>query len=389
MGLYELLKQLDIKQIEPVVLCYYKNHYTQILETIPGVKVIFINDEALLEIKKIPASRFSFINILLLQYYSVKKYFYGDSKLVAFIYDVLQTERPQLVQHSNDITDNRQSVRACIKAGIPQLIYNHTLAGYGYDYTNYWFDYFLIKKLSFHIHMTEVVRNHFTKLFHLDKKKSAIFNDFVDTDKFMPKPENELLEQELGIDESDFVITDIGRIISWKGQHVLIEAVNLIKNKVPQFKVLIVGPYDKAVGSETYYKELNQLTVKYHLEDIIIFTGNREDISEIINSSDVIVHTAIKPEPQGIVILEALLCKKPVIASDSGGSAELVKMYGGLLVKPADAAALANILLQVMNGEKDKVSSENYPVHYEKLLQDFDPKNKVEQLMDIYKSVLN
>ena len=389
MGLHELLKQLDVKQTEPVVLCYYKNCYTQILETIPGVKVIFIDDEALLEIKKMPASRFSFINILLLQYYAVKKYFYDDSKLIAFIYDLLQKEKPQLVQHSNDIIDNRQSVRACIKAGIPQLVYNHTLAGYGYNYTNYWLDYFLIKKLSFHIHMTEVVKAHFTKLFHIDKKKSAVFHDFVDTDKFMPKPENELLKQELGIDENDFVITDIGRIISWKGQHVLIEAVNLIKNKVPYFKVLIVGPYDKAVGSETYYGELRKMAAKYGLEDIILFTGNREDISDIINSSDVIVHTAIKPEPQGIVILEALLCKKPVIASNSGGSAELVKKYGGLLVKPSDAVALAKILLHLINGEKDKVSSENYPVHYEKLLQDFDPQNKVQQLMDIYKSVLN
>ena len=45
-GLYEMLRQLDLNEVQPVVLSYYKNQYTEILETVKGVKVIEIYDAA-------------------------------------------------------------------------------------------------------------------------------------------------------------------------------------------------------------------------------------------------------------------------------------------------------------------------------------------------------
>ena len=389
-GLYEMLRQLNVQEIEPVVLSYYKNRYTEILETVYGVKVIYINDETLLNPKKkILSSRFSFINVLLLQYHSIKKYFFYDKPLVQFIYQVLVNEKPQLVMHFNDLIDNRP-VRACIKANTPQVVYNHTLATYGHNYVQYFIDYFfLVKHVRLHIHMTEAVKIHFAKLYRLKEKGSCLFHDYVDTVKFQPTPPQQLFKNEFAIAADDFVITNIGRIIKWKGQHVLIEAINLIKSEAPKIKVLIVGPYDEAVGSIEYYNYLQELTNQYSLQNTILFTGNREDIATLMNNSDVIVHTAVKPEPQGIVILEALLCKKTVVATNAGGAAEIIKKYGGILVQPSDAEALSKLLLQLIHKNTTVTSGEQYPWNYEKIISDFDPKNKTQQLMDIYKSVLN
>src|ERR1051326_8587319 len=108
----------------------------------------------------------------------------------------------------------------------------------------------------------------------------------------------------------------------------------------------MVGSHEKGVGSENYFNHLKHLACKYQLHNKIIFTGNRTDIADIMNTSDVIVHTAVRPEPQGIVILEAQLCRKTVIASDDAGSAELIKKYGGILFQPNNARQLADILLQ-------------------------------------------
>lgn len=388
-GLYEMLRQLDLNEVQPVVLSYYKNQYTEILETVTGVKVIYVEDENILNPKKkFKSSGLSFLNVLSLQYYSLKKHFFYDKSLVQFIYKVIISENPQLVTHFNDLIDNRP-VRACIKAGIPQVVYNHTLGSYGRNYMQYFIDYFfMVKHVRMHIHMTEAVKIHFAKLYNLKERDSCLFHDYVDTIKFKPTACNESFKNEFSISGDDFVITDIGRIIRWKGQHVLIEAINLIKDKIPKIKVLIVGPYDEAVGSFEYYNYLQKLTQKYSLQHTIIFTGNREDVATIMNNSNVIVHTSVKPEPQGIVLLEALLCRKPVIATNAGGAVEIIKKYGGILVQPSDAEMLSRVLLHLILKTNQMDSGEHYPDNYEKLINDLDPENKTQQLMNIYKSVL-
>lgn len=235
--------------------------------------------------------------------------------------------------------------------------------------------------------MTEAVFNHFKKLFPSIREKSCVMNDFVDIEKFKATIKVDLLRNELGLSEGAFVISNIGRLTEWKGQHVLIEAINSIKKQIGNFKVLIVGPYDEGVGSVKYFESLKKLSCRYGLSENFFFTGNREDIAEIINVSDIIVHTAIKPEPQGIVILEAMLCNKPVIATNAGGAAELVKKYGGTLVEPNDAEELGKVLLSEINKVQTGFYENNAPVDYYRLYDDMNPQKKVERLMRIYENI--
>jgi len=386
-SLYEMLKELEPEEIEPVVVCYYKSKYTRQLENINRCKVFYINNGVELNNNESKFSKNRFLNILLIQYYSLQKYFGQDKKLVKYINDIIQREKPDILHHNNDIGVNRTSIRAGIKTNIPQVLYNHGLPFYKFNIVEYIIDFFLLRKIRYHIHLSKAIEEHYKKSFYSSLRHTAVIHSFIDRDIFKPTLLSDLIKKEFEIKENEIIISNVGRITYWKGQHILIEALNIIENELPPFKVLMVGSYEKGVGSQDYLHHLQSLVCKYQLQDRIIFTGNRTDIAAIMNTSDVVVHTAVKPEPQGIVILEALLCKKTVIASDDAGSAELIKKYGGILFEPGNAKQLAEILLKFFTNQTGSIET-SYPCNYEQLKADFNSSTKAKQIVDIYKSCL-
>jgi glycosyltransferase involved in cell wall biosynthesis len=132
----------------------------------------------------------------------------------------------------------------------------------------------------------------------------------------------------------------VGRITPWKGQHVFIQAAALLRERFPEARFQIVG--GALFGEDKYLQELHELTRKLNLESVVEFTGFRSDIAELMSSFDVFVHASTAPEPFGIVILEAMMESKPIVATRGGGVPEIVTDgETGLLVPMDDAEALA------------------------------------------------
>jgi glycosyltransferase involved in cell wall biosynthesis len=382
-ALYELLNHLDKQLIEPVILCYYKNKFTIKLQSIEGCKVVYLFEK--LEAPPVNGSAGkkygSLINYLRLQVKAFKDIFFADKAEVRKVYDIIAEEKPDIIHHNNDILLNRNCVRAANKTGVPQVIHNRSLAGYGNSRVDYFFDQLYIKKVAFHVNITKAVSNHFNALFHF-KDNSMVMHDVIDINRYKSgEPDNDL-KNELAIKNGECVITCIGRLTKWKGQHILIEAVHRLP--IENFKILIVGSDDDGIGSKRYSDELKKMVRDFSLEDKVIFAGDRDDIPEILNLSDVIVHTSIKPEPQGLVILEALLCQKKVIAVDAGGSGELVKKYGGIQLESGNVQMLADLLNNVLRNPNAYPFDE---AKYEALQNDFDPKRQIQILTDIYKGI--
>ncbi len=389
-ALYEMVNHLDKQLIEPVILCYYKNKFSTNLEAIEGCRVIYLFENlGSPVINSSPGKSYnSIINYLNLQLTAIKKILFSDKTEVRKLYEVIIKEKPDIIHHNNDILLNRNCVRAANKTNIAQIIHNRSLAGYGNNRADFFLDRLLIKKINFHINITQAVSNHFNTLFRLPGCNSVVMHDVIDINRYKPAEANIALKNELGIKDGEHVITCIGRLTKWKGQHVLIEAVNLLRNQFPKIKVLLVGPDDEGAGSRSYADKLKQMIADYRLEDIIILTGNRTDIPEIINISDIIVHTSIKPEPQGLVIVEALLCRKKVIASNTFGSGELINKYGGIPLKPVNAETLASLLLQERRNKEAKNSCDN-EITYKRLRKDFDPGQQSASIIRVYKKILN
>ncbi|MGI0483921.1 glycosyltransferase [Pantanalinema rosaneae CENA516] len=144
------------------------------------------------------------------------------------------------------------------------------------------------------------------------------------------------LKHQLGLN-GRFVVGHFSRLSPWKGQHVLLEALEFCPEPVT---ALLVG--DALFGEQEYVQTLQAQVAAKGLLDRVQFLGFQSDIVPLMHVCDVITHTSIAPEPFGRVIVEGMLCGRPVIASQLGSALELVN--SGIpcwLVPPGNAADLA------------------------------------------------
>lgn len=167
----------------------------------------------------------------------------------------------------------------------------------------------------------------------------VIYNGFnPDTYQNLASPRVEL-RQELGLSDR-FVVGHFSRLSPWKGQHILIEALTHCPDSVV---ALLVG--EALFGEQAYVNQLRQQVADLGLEDRVRFLGFRSDVSSCMAACDLVAHTSTAPEPFGRVIVEAMICGKPVIAAAAGGAVELVE-HGqtGWLVPPGDPVKLADMI---------------------------------------------
>ena len=93
-----------------------------------------------------------------------------------------------------------------------------------------------------------------------------------------------------------------------------------------------------------YQSDLEQLAQKLNLDRQVIFTGQRQDVSEILRDVDIVVHPSLT-EGLSNVILEAMAVGVPVVATSVGGNPELVENgRTGLLVPAENALEIANAI---------------------------------------------
>lgn len=131
---------------------------------------------------------------------------------------------------------------------------------------------------------------------------------------------------ELGIDENDFVIGSIGRIVYMKGNHILIQVMAKLLIDYPHLKLVLVGE-----GEEVF--KLKEMASELGISENIIFTGNRTDIENMYSIFDVVAFPTLN-EALGYIPMEAMFYKKPIVASDTGGIPEIVHdNYNGILVQ--------------------------------------------------------
>ena len=156
----------------------------------------------------------------------------------------------------------------------------------------------------------------------------------VDMMRFHSGASDMAFKEALGIKVEQPVVGTISFLRPEKGLNVLIDAVSLLRKEFSQVCCLIVG-----TGQE-HQKLLEQIR-QQKLDGVVIFTGFREDIPELLNVMDVFVLPSLEEGmPQSL--LQALAMERAVVASAVGGVPEIVQEgKTGLLVSPRDSVALA------------------------------------------------
>jgi glycosyltransferase involved in cell wall biosynthesis len=150
------------------------------------------------------------------------------------------------------------------------------------------------------------------------------------------------MRRELGLSAEALLIGSVAAMAPWKGQDLLIEAFAALHAAEPRVHLLIVGGSQGAAEQIAYEARLRQMVAERDLDNVVHFTGWREDVWGIMCDFDLFVHvpTLADPLPTAVIHASALGCL--IVAARIGGIPEIVEDgVSGLLVPPGDAPALA------------------------------------------------
>ncbi len=192
------------------------------------------------------------------------------------------------------------------------------------------------------------IKENYSELLKSQKKFLVIFRginvDYFDSSTKLENDEKNLL-QKWNINDEKKIILMPGRLTSWKGQELFIEAINLVKIELgyEAFHAVILG---NDQGRDLYKKKLISLTEQYHLTNQIKFIDHCDDMALAYKVSDIIVSASIEPEAFGRVAVEAQSMEKLIIASNIGGSNEtIIDEKTGFLFKSGDAESLSKKII--------------------------------------------
>ena len=137
-----------------------------------------------------------------------------------------------------------------------------------------------------------------------------------------------------------------GRLTSWKGQELFLEAINLVNIELgyEAFYAIILG---NDQGRNLYKKKLIRLTEQYRMTKQVKFVDHCKNMPLAYQISDLIVSASIEPEAFGRISVEAQSMKKIIIASNIGGSNEtIINDKTGFLFESGNPKSLIKKIIQ-------------------------------------------
>ena len=196
------------------------------------------------------------------------------------------------------------------------------------------------------------INENYSEYLNLNKKFLVIFRG-INTEYFNPSKIHQTDQKKLiskwNISKEKPLILLPGRLTSWKGQEMFIEAIRLVKEKLSEksFCAVILGSDQ---GRNVYKKKLLRLVEQYRLNNYIKFFDKCELMPLAYKISDIVVSTSIEPEAFGRVSVEAQSMEKPIIASNIGGSKEtIIDDKTGFLFEAQKPEELSKKIIHVLN----------------------------------------
>jgi len=204
------------------------------------------------------------------------------------------------------------------------------------------------------------INKNYSKYLGAKKKLLVIFRG-INVDYFDPSTTTETQEKQLlidwQIDKSKKIILLPGRLTSWKGQESFIEALSLVNKELgyDSFYGVILGSDQ---GRNVYKKKIIRLVEQHRLTNQLKFIEHCKNMPVAYKISDLIVSASIEPESFGRVAVEAQSMKKPILASDIGGSNETVENgKTGFLFEAGNPVSLSNKILEILKLDESTLKS--------------------------------
>ena len=185
-----------------------------------------------------------------------------------------------------------------------------------------------------------------------DKKLLVIFRgintDYFDSSTTLETDEDNLFKS-WQIQVGKKIILFPGRLTTWKGQEMFLEALNKVNIHLGHeaFTAVILGSDQ---GRNLYKKKLIRLVEQYRLTNQVIFIENCNHMPLAYKISDFVVSASIEPEAFGRISVEAQSMQKPILASNLGGSKEtIIDNKTGLLFEAGNSEEMSKKIIELLN----------------------------------------
>ena len=196
------------------------------------------------------------------------------------------------------------------------------------------------------------IKDNYSEYLMFKRKLLVIFRginvDFFDQSTKTEDEEKKLIKN-WGIEENKKIILLPGRLTSWKGQELFIEAINLVNMQLgyEAFYAIILGSDQ---GRDLYKKKLVRLSEQYRMTKQLKFINHCKDMALAYKVSNIVISSSIEPEAFGRVAVEAQSMEKLIIASNIGGSKEtVIDEKTGFLFESGNSKSLSEIIIKALN----------------------------------------
>jgi glycosyltransferase involved in cell wall biosynthesis len=213
--------------------------------------------------------------------------------------------------------------------------------------------------------------------FHPRSKRMVTVHNTLDTKRYQVENTGRIRDS-FKVSKETPLIAKIGRLSPEKRQVLLISAVKQLVDEGYDFKLLLIG-----IGPDE--ARLRQLTDKLGLKDVIKFAGFIQKMQPVYSELDLVVQTS-STEGMPNVVLESMLMRVPVIATDVGGTAEIIDSPDvGTLIEPDNQQQLVDELRSFLDDPqtyRNKVDKAEQRIRAE-----FDSTRRLEKMASIYHRV--
>jgi len=264
-----------------------------------------------------------------------------DLKAVKRLRKILISNKIDIV-HSHEYKSDIISYLATLGLNIGRIVTAHSWHSTSSQLKIYEaLDRWVIRKMDKVISVSNEINDKLISIGINKKKLKAIINGISIESETVKD-----LRSEFGLKDEP-VLGIIARLSEEKGHDYLLRSVRQIAQVYPKVKLLIVG-------DGPLRQELEQKADSLGVNDNVIFTGFRSDIDRIYSTVDIVVSSSLS-EGTPINLMEAMVQKKAIVATDVGNVRSLIKNFDtGIITRTRDQISIANAIINLLGNKNQQ-----------------------------------
>lgn len=305
-------------------------------------------------------------------YYKFFRKRFFDLFVIRKLYQVIKTNSISII-HTHQVIELFYAVMLKLKKPDIKIFHSVHLLNFERNWTSY-LESFLVNFAEKIIAVSQTVKDHLIAKGYASDKIIVIPNAVSLPEKVN---HNDIIKfkEKINYSRENFVVLMIGNFREEKDQLTLLKAFNLLRNDYPQIKLVFIGKDNE------FAEPCKKMTLEEDFNTRVFYVGELENASKYIPCCDVFVYST-KSETFGIAVVEALLQKKPVIASDIDAMIELSKngKYFTLFATGNDKDLAEKIKHYIDNG----INPEKTKKSYQYAVNNFSYEKFIKNLSNIY-----